>query len=66
MSPGGALVIVFSQDSVEEAKKREDKRITSTYGDFNAPKQRALGVSLYSKLTALLEDGLLKVCSTLR
>jgi len=60
LSPQGALVMVLQQDSIDEAKKGGGKRIVHTWGSVHPPPQHALGVSLYSKLTALLEDGSIK------
>ncbi|TFY64053.1 hypothetical protein EVJ58_g2887 [Rhodofomes roseus] len=57
LAPGGALVLVLNE-SVEN--KTDDKRVVPVFGNTNVPANRKLGVSLYSKLTALLADGAVK------
>ncbi|KAH9919389.1 chaperonin 10-like protein [Fomitopsis serialis] len=57
LASGGTLVIVLPS-AVEN--KTDDKRIAQTHGNTNVPKNRELGASLYSKVTVLLEEGVIK------
>ena len=58
LAPGGTLVLTL-EEAVEN--KTEDKRVVRTFGNTNIPVNRRLGVSLYSKVTSLLETGDVKV-----
>ena len=64
LAPGGALAHV-KRDAIKPEKKMPEKKAFFVYGDVNIPPHRKLGASLYLKLTALLEDGALKVCTLL-
>ncbi|EPT00341.1 hypothetical protein FOMPIDRAFT_1023738 [Fomitopsis schrenkii] len=57
VAPGGTLAIVLVP-AVEAVDP--EKRIVQTQGNTNIPQHRKLGASLYSKVTALLEEGALK------
>lgn len=59
LAPGGAIVIVLA-NAVPEAKQTKDRKIEHVFGNVNAPQNRALGRSLYAKLTGLLETGAIK------
>ena len=61
VAPGGTLAIVLPS-AVENVDP--EKRIIQTQGNTNIPLNRKLGVSLYSKITALLEEGVVKVSRT--
>lgn len=63
LAPGGQLVLVLP-DLIDAAKKSAvpNKKVAYVYGNVNAPERRKAGRSLYSKLTALLEEGAIKVC----
>ncbi|KAG5644166.1 hypothetical protein DXG03_009007 [Asterophora parasitica] len=58
LADGGALVLTLPPDA--EIKPVEGKRIFQAIGIFVIPHARSLGEKLYSKLTALLEEGVLK------
>lgn len=60
LAPGGALAHV-KRDAIKAEKKVPQKKAFFVYGDVNISLHRKLGASLYSKLTALLEEGALKV-----
>lgn len=62
VAPGGTLAIVLVP-AVEAVDP--EKRIVQTQGNTNIPQHRKLGASLYSKVTALLEEGALKVSATI-
>ncbi|KAH9830784.1 chaperonin 10-like protein [Rhodofomes roseus] len=59
LAPGGTMASV-QDDLVAPEKKVPEKKTFFMYGDVNIPPNRKLGVSLYSKLTELLEEGALK------
>jgi len=58
VAPGGQVVSVLGVQ-VEEANY-SDKHITTIFANVHVPNVRALGVSLYSKVTELLASGALK------
>ena len=58
-SPGGVLALVLAPQI--EAAKDTSKVIHSLFGNVHSPQLRKLGISLYSKLTQLLEEGKLVV-----
>ncbi|KAH8112705.1 GroES-like protein [Phellopilus nigrolimitatus] len=58
LAPGGALVLLLPPQ-VDRAKY-PDKTLVDVFGNVHAPAARALGVSLYGKLTQLLADGTLQ------
>ncbi|KAH9919380.1 chaperonin 10-like protein [Fomitopsis serialis] len=57
VASGGTLVLVLPS-AIEN--KTDDKRIVYPYGNTNVPGNRRLGASLYSKITVLLEEGVVK------
>ncbi|KAI0342588.1 medium-chain dehydrogenase/reductase like protein [Trametopsis cervina] len=59
LAPGGTLVLVEDL-AIDESKLTKDKELVAAYGTVYDPNQRALGVSLYKNLTAMLESGELK------
>ncbi|EMD40083.1 hypothetical protein CERSUDRAFT_103952 [Gelatoporia subvermispora B] len=61
IAPGGHLVIMWP-DAVDERKKSAQpfKNIVFVFGAIAAPENQKLGISLCSKLTALLEEGAIK------
>ncbi|EMD31500.1 hypothetical protein CERSUDRAFT_162941 [Gelatoporia subvermispora B] len=61
VAPGGTLVLVLP-DQIDAAKKSAapGKQIVNVFGNVNAPDRRKTGQTLYSKLTALLEEGAIK------
>lgn len=61
LAPGGTLAAV-QPDAVKPEKKVAEKKVFFMWGDVNAPQNRKLGASLYSRLTELLAEGALKVC----
>lgn len=63
LAPGGTLSVVL--ESQVDKEKYKDKHVVFVFGSFAAPQNRALGVSLCSKLTKLLSEGRLKVCHSL-
>ncbi|KAI5120697.1 hypothetical protein M0805_007660 [Coniferiporia weirii] len=56
LAPGGALVIV-NPEKVDKDKYPSKTVVNDVYGSVHLPVARALGVSLYAKLTELLRDG---------
>lgn len=60
LAPGGTLVLVL--DPTVDKTKYKDKHTEHVFGNVQVPGNRALGASLYSKLTQLVEDGYIKVC----
>ena len=56
---GGQLVLVLSQN----IKKADDKTVTQVFAVSTLPKNRENLVHMCSKLTELLEDGVIVVCS---
>lgn len=61
LSPKGSLVLVL--EPTVDKEKYKDKSLVGVFGNVHAPQLRKLGVSLYAKLTSLLESGSLKVRS---
>ncbi|KAL5486254.1 hypothetical protein ACEPAI_7300 [Sanghuangporus weigelae] len=63
LAPGGILIIASLFQVDKESEKYKDKAvINSFFGEVNSPEHRQFGVSLYSKLTNLLESGAIKPC----
>ncbi|KAL5504374.1 hypothetical protein ACEPAH_8448 [Sanghuangporus vaninii] len=63
LAPGGTLIIASLFQVDKESEKYKDKAIiNSFFGEVNSPEHRQFGVSLYSKLTNLLESGAIKPC----
>ena len=61
LSPGGTLVLV--QTSQLDKDKYKDKVVyDQVFANVHTPQLRQLGISLYSKLTSLIESGKIKVC----
>ncbi|KZT22238.1 GroES-like protein [Neolentinus lepideus HHB14362 ss-1] len=58
LARGGSIVLVLS--SQIEVDASANKTIAYVFGTVHAPSNRAAGVSLYSKLTSLIEKGELK------
>lgn len=64
LAPGGVLVGFRTLPALIPENKRQGKTVAhEVYGSFHTPSNRKLGVQLYSKLTELLENGTLLVCS---
>lgn len=62
LAPGGSIVVVLPQKAAKAGSRGADnKLLVFCYGNVNVEDNHALGTSLYSKLTALLEDGSIKV-----
>ncbi|KAI0342613.1 GroES-like protein [Trametopsis cervina] len=59
LAPGGTLIIVIGCQ-IDESKRTKDKSVVVVFGSAHDPQQRALGVSMYSKMTELLEKGEIK------
>ncbi|KAL5504373.1 hypothetical protein ACEPAH_8447 [Sanghuangporus vaninii] len=59
LAPSGTLVIVLPA-KVDKGKYRDKILIDTVFGNVHGPELRPLGVSLYSKLTSLLESGAIK------
>ncbi|TFY57584.1 hypothetical protein EVJ58_g6935 [Rhodofomes roseus] len=62
LAPGGALAVVMPV-AVKEELKVPDKKAYWMIANFFMPQHKKLGVSLYSKLPALLKEGAIKVSS---
>ena len=60
-APGGTLILVLKGDIDQD--KTKGKHIVRVVGIVHAPGLRKLGVSMYSNLTQLVEDGDIKVIS---
>ncbi|KZV65095.1 GroES-like protein [Peniophora sp. CONT] len=61
LASGGSLVVVLPQNAAKPGSRDADnKLVVFCYGNVNAETNQALGAILYSKLTALLEDGSIK------
>lgn len=60
LAPGGGLVLVLA-NAIDKSKITPDKYVTHVFGSVQHPFWRDTGVSLYSKLTQLLESGEIKV-----
>ncbi|TFK46251.1 GroES-like protein [Heliocybe sulcata] len=58
LAPGGTLVIVLNEQIKKDSSA--NKTIAHVFGNVHAPALRATGVSLYSKLTSLVEKGEIK------
>ena len=65
LAPGGVLAYVQPQP-ISPEKLVPDKKAFFVFGDLSIPRNRKLGVSLYSYLTELLATGALKasICGT--
>lgn len=62
VAPGGTLILAAPPPPPPHLREKySDRYIANVYANFQLPQYRALGESLYSKLTQLLEDGSLKV-----
>lgn len=62
VSPGGTLILAAPPPPPPHLKEKySDRYIANVYANFQLPQYKALGESLYGKLTQLLEDGSLKV-----
>lgn len=59
LAPGGQLVITLAE-AVDKDKITPEKEIVHVFGNVHVPEQRAVGKSLYAKLTGLLEAGDIK------
>ncbi|KAH9841700.1 chaperonin 10-like protein [Rhodofomes roseus] len=59
LAPGGALAVVMPV-AVKEELKVPDKKAYWMIANFFMPQHKKLGVSLYSKLPALLKEGAIK------
>ncbi|KZT00923.1 GroES-like protein [Laetiporus sulphureus 93-53] len=60
LATGGCLVLVLNE-VLDKKKKREDKRVVKVSGSTVVPEEnRAMGISLYSRLSALLDEGIIK------
>ena len=57
---GGQVISVLGV--LVDKKEYPNKNIVTVFGNVHVPNVRALGVSLYSKLTELLASGTIKVC----
>ena len=60
LAPGGQLILVWPF-SVDEARRTSDKEVVEVFGSVQTPQNRAAGIALYRNLTALLQDGDIKV-----
>ncbi|KAI5120695.1 hypothetical protein M0805_007658 [Coniferiporia weirii] len=56
LAPGGALIAITSP-KLDKEKYPNKTLVNDIYGNVHLPVMRALGVSLYAKLTELLRDG---------
>ena len=65
LSPGGTLVIILPPQ-VDKGKYKDKTLIDNVFGNVHAPHARQLGISLYSKLSSLLERGAVKVRTILQ
>ncbi|KAL5525546.1 hypothetical protein ACEPAG_6882 [Sanghuangporus baumii] len=59
LAPGGTLVIILPA-KVDKGKYKDKTLIDTVLGNVHAPQTRQLGISLYSKLSGLLESGAIK------
>jgi NADPH:quinone reductase-like Zn-dependent oxidoreductase len=64
LAPGGTFIIVLPL-TVKEEKVEKSKDVALVFGTAHDPNQRALGVSMYQNLTALLESGEIKVSASI-
>ena len=60
LAPGGTLILVGAAEVDKD--KYKDKHTVGVFGSVHTQELRKLGVSLFSKLTQLLENGDIKVC----
>ncbi|TFK53686.1 GroES-like protein [Heliocybe sulcata] len=58
LAPGGTLVVVADDQTKKDPSAR--KTVVYAVGNVHLPEQRATGVSLYSKLTRLIQEGEIK------
>ncbi|OCB88164.1 GroES-like protein [Sanghuangporus baumii] len=61
VAPGGTLIVISRSEIDKNSEKYKDKTVINTvFGSVHFPDLREMGVSLYSKLTVLLESGAIK------
>ena len=60
LSPGGTLLLILPSQ-VDKDKYKDKSVYDKVIGNVHTPAVRPLGISLYSKLTSLLESGKIKV-----
>lgn len=63
LAPGGQLVVGLPPQIPAELLTAE-KTIVQVFGSVHVPEQKPVGLSLYKRVTALLEAGDIKVCSS--
>jgi len=62
LAPNGQLVVTLQPVVGQPGTEAEDgKRLVQVFGNVNLDQNKEFGMSLYSKLTALLEAGAIKV-----
>ena len=61
LAPGGQLIVVLRPEVDQEKPENKLKKVVSVLGNAQIPINREIGKSLFSNLTKLLEDGLIKV-----
>ncbi|KAL5486256.1 hypothetical protein ACEPAI_7302 [Sanghuangporus weigelae] len=59
LAPGGTLVIILPA-KVDKGKYKDKTLLDPVVGNVHAPQTRQIGISLYSKLSGLLESGAIK------
>ncbi|KZT68002.1 GroES-like protein [Daedalea quercina L-15889] len=60
LSPGGTLVLVL-RPTIPQARLGPGKRVVKAYGQPNSPEEnRVIAAKMYGKLTAWLEEGVIK------
>lgn len=67
LAPGGCLLTTLPT-AVDQGvvKITPERRIEEVYGNVNVPESRELGISLYSKLTELLANEVIRVSTCLQ
>ncbi|KAL5525577.1 hypothetical protein ACEPAG_6913 [Sanghuangporus baumii] len=60
LAPGGTLVVIIFPAKIDKGKYKDKTLIDTVLGNVHAPQTRQLGISLYSKLSGLLESGAIK------
>ena len=60
LASGGTLALVLEL-AIKAERLGSRERVFQVYGNFNVPANRALGISLFSRLPDLLQDGTIKV-----
>ena len=64
LAPNGQLVVTLQPVVGQPGTEAEDgKRSLLVFGNVNVDQNKEFGMSLYSKLTALLKAGAIKVCT---